>query len=127
MPDELFRVFGTFEGTKSHDRVATLQDGRIIAMGKNYLKSALGKGLFAGDNAHAAGCEAIVVRVPDLRMIEYVLNVQFFYEVADPCTTPIYEPYNKKISGNVVGMTIFGAAAAGGGTLHVEVIAIGPP
>jgi len=120
---ELFGVYGTLEGTRSHDQLAVLQDGRVIAMGKYYLRQAA---LFSTDG-HAEGCEAINVRVPDLRMIEYVLNVQFHYENANLCTEPIYEAVNKKISGNIVGMTIFGAAAAGGGTLHVEVIAIGPP
>ncbi|GAH64678.1 unnamed protein product, partial [marine sediment metagenome] len=90
-----------------------------IAMGKYYLQQS---GFFA------SGCEVINVRVPDLRMIEYVLNVQFFYETTDICTYPIYEAVNKKITGNVVGMTLLGASdQAVGGTLHVEVIAIGPP
>jgi len=123
LPSEWFDVFGTLSGKKAHDQLAVLQDGRVIAMGKNYLKQ---DDFFHADG-HAAGCEAINVRVPDLRMIEYVLNVQFFYEVSNMCTTPIYEAVNKKISGNVVGMTLLGADAAGGGTLHVEVIAIGPP
>jgi len=119
---EYFGVFGTLEGTRSHDHVAVLQDGRVIAMGKYYLK----QDDFFHANGRDAGCEAINVRVPDLRTIEYVLNIQFFYET-DVCTYPIYEAVNKKISGNVVGMTLLGADNAGGGTLHVEVIAIGPP
>ena len=123
MPDELFGVYGTFEGTKSHDRIAVLQDGRLIAMGKNYLKQAD----FFHANSQPAGCEVINVRIPDLRMIKYVLNVQFFYEIANFCTYPLYEAVNKKITGNVVGMTIFGADNVAGGTLHVEVIGIGPP
>ena len=114
-----FGVHGTQEGKRSHDQLTVLQDGRVIAMGKYYLEQ---DALF---NA-VAGCEAINVRVPDLRMIEYVLNVQFFYET-DVCTYPIYEAVNKKISGNVVGMTLLGADNSAGGTLHVEVIAIGPP
>ncbi len=109
------------EGTKSHDQVATLQDGRIIAMGKNYLEQ---NGFFDASGDHSAGCEAINVRVPDLRMIEYVLNIQFLYKT-DVCTHPIYEAVNKKIIGNVVGMTLLGASNSAGGTLHVEVIAIG--
>lgn len=123
MPEELFRVTGTLDGKRSHDQLAVLQDGRVIAMGKNYLQQPH----FFSQDGHAPGCEAINVRVPDLRMIEYVLNVQLFYEEDDICATPIYMAVNKKITGNIVGMTIFGAAAAGGGTLHVEVIAIGPP
>ncbi|GAH01940.1 unnamed protein product, partial [marine sediment metagenome] len=122
MPDEWFGVTGTQEGKRSHDRIAVLQDGRVIAMGKYYLQQA---DFFHTGGTHAAGCEAINVRVPDLRMIEYVLNVQFFYET-DVCTYPIYEAVNKKIVGNVVGMTLLGLTNSTGGTLHVEVIAIGP-
>jgi len=120
---EWFGVTGTQDGKRAHDQVATLQDGRVIAMGKYYLEQSD----FFAQNGRPAGCEAINVRVPDLRMIEYVLNIQFFYET-DVCTYPIYEAVNKKISGNVVGMTLLGASdQAVGGTLHVEVIAIGPP
>ena len=122
MPYEWFGVTGTQDGKRSHDQVATLQDGRIIAMGKYHLQ----QDDFFSQNGRPAGCETINVRVPDLRMIEYVLNIQFFYET-DVCTYPIYEAVNKKISGNVVGMTLLGADVATGGTLHVEVIAIGPP
>ncbi len=123
MLEPLFRVTGTLEGKKSHDQLSVTQDGRVIAMGRNYIQQST----FFATNGHAAGCEAINVRVPDLRMIEYILNIQFFYEVASICTTPIYEAVNKKISGNVVGMTLLGADNSAGGTLHVEVIAIGPP
>lgn len=107
-------------GYKDHDQVATLQEGRIIAMGKYYA-------LFPAGDAFASGCEVINVRVPDLRMIDYVLEVQMHIAPLT-CTEPIYEPVNKKITGNVVGMTIFGADqnAAAGTTLTVEVIAIGP-
>ena len=73
----------------------------------------------------ADACEVIDVRVPDLRMIEYILNVQFHCTGADGCDKPVYEAVNKVITGNVVGMTIFGKA--GGMTLTTEVIAIGPP
>ena len=124
MPDAWFGVTGTQEGKKSHDQLAVLQDGRVVAMGKYYLQQS---DFFHASGDHAAGCEAINVRVPDLRMIEYVLNVQLFYETANVCTTPVYEAVNKKISGNVVGMTLLGLTNSTGGTLHVEVIAIGPP
>jgi len=124
LPDAWFGVTGTQEGKKSHDQLAVLQDGRVVAMGKYYLQQS---DFFHASGDHAAGCEAINVRVPDLRMIEYVLNVQLFYETANVCTTPVYEAVNKKITGNVVGMTLLGADVATGGTLHVEVIAIGPP
>jgi len=124
LPSEWFGVFGTQEGKRSHNQLAVLQDGRVVAMGKNYLKQSA----FFSENDHAAGCEAINVRVPDLRMIEYVLNIQFFYETGNVCTTPIYAAVNKTSAGNVVGRTLLGADdQAVGGTLHVEVIAIGPP
>jgi len=116
--------FGTLDGTEPHDVIAVLQDGRVIAMGKYYLKQ---DDFFHAGGAHAAGCEAINVRVPDLRMIEYVLNIQFYYANDNICTDPIYEAVNKKIIGNVVGMTLLGADNADGGTIIVEVIAIGPP
>jgi len=112
-------LFKTLDGYDSHGQIAVLQDGRVIAYGKNYTEVR-----FAGLGDHAAGCEAINVRVPDLRMIEYVLNVQFHCTPVD-CSHPVYEAVNKKITGNVVGMTIFGDA--NGTTLTVEVIAIGPP
>ena len=102
-------------GWKSHDRIAVLQDGRVIAYGVNWKAVT-----FPSD-----ACEVISVRVPDLRMIEYILNVQFHCTSDIACNTPIYEAVNKEITGNVVGMTIFGKE--GGTTLTVEVIAIGPP
>jgi hypothetical protein len=99
----------------SHDRIAITREGKLIAMGKNYTVTA-----FSG------GLAALNVCVPDLRYIEYVLNVQL---EASPLsgTYPQYEVVNKKITGNVVGMTIYGAAYATGTTITAEVIAIGPP
>jgi len=122
LPYDWFGVFGSQDGKRSRAPLAFMQDGRVIAMGKYYLQQSD----FFATNGRPAGCEAINVRVPDLRMIEYVLNIQFFYET-DVCTYPIYEAVNKKISGNVVGMTLLGLTNSTGGTLHVEVIAIGPP
>lgn len=117
MPEELFES----PVGKSHDRIAVLQDGRVIAMGKNILAK----------NTHFSGqaCEVVNVRVPDLRMIEYVLNVQLHMDPSGmvQCLDPIYGVVNKKIVGNVVGMTIMGKENDAGGTLIVEVIAIGPP
>jgi hypothetical protein len=98
----------------SHDQVGLLQEGRLIAMGKNYL------------HVTPATCEVLNVRVPDLRMIEYVLDVQFTVIPLD-CSKPIYEAANKKITGNVVGMTIFTYAQTAGTTIIAEVIAIGTP
>ena len=104
-----------------HDRIAVLQDGRLIAMGKFYE-------LYDAAAAFSDGCEEFNVRVPDLRMIEYVLNVQMHISPV-LCGEPVYEAVNKKITGNVVGMTLLGAnqSQAAGTTLTIEVIAIGPP
>lgn len=99
----------------SHDRVAMLQDGRLIAKGTNYVIQ-----------DGAAACYVVNVRVPDLRMIEYVLDVEF-YNTALDCTYWVAEAVNKKITGNVVGMTIFVSARGVGNTIFVDVIAVGPP
>ena len=97
------------------DEVAKLKDGRHIAMGKSWVVvSSIGE----------AAVTTINVRVPGLREIEYILNVQFH---TDPITYSLdgLNPVNKKIVGNVVGMTIYGVFATT--TLTAEVIAIGPP
>lgn len=98
------------------DEVAKLKDGRHIAMGKSWIHVT---GQTGSGNANV-----INVRVPGLREIEHILNVQFY---TDPITFSEdgLNPVNKKITGNVVGMTIYGIAAAT--TLTAEVIAIGPP
>ncbi|GAH80639.1 unnamed protein product [marine sediment metagenome] len=110
------KYFGTPTGKDTHGQIAVLQDGRVIAYGKNHIEG----DLFTNGTA----CQFINVRVPDLRMIEYVLNVQFH-------TTPLactgITHINKEITGNVVGMTLSAHIAAAGTTLTVEVIAIGPP
>lgn len=97
-----------------HDIVATLQDGRVIAMGRSYIVS----------GTDATTGQPINVRLPDLREIEYVLQVEFY---CDPDTfSPSHiGPMDKKITGNVVGFTLFGMTATT--TLTAEVIAIGPP
>lgn len=107
--------FDTPDGYDAAGQIALTQEGKLIAYGKNYVVTVF-----------TSGCEVLNVRVPDLRAIEYVLNVQFD---ADPlnCTYPQYEAVNKVITGNVVGMTIYGAAYSSGTTLTVEVIAVGPP
>jgi hypothetical protein len=114
MPELWFRSPTTWR--PSHDRVAITLDGKLVAMGKNYVVTDFSQ----------SGCVALNVRVPDLRYIEYVLNVQIEADPLD-CAYPQYEVVNKKITGNVVGMTIYGAAYATGVTVLAEVIAIGPP
>ena len=95
--------------------VAFLRDGRVIAQGQG--------DYYIVDNDIGQQLGGLNVRVPDLRRIDYVLNVQFY-------TTPLtnilsHAPMNKKISGNVVGMSLYYIVA--GTTLTIEVIAVGPP
>jgi len=110
------------KGWKSHDQVAVLQDGRVIAYGVNWVQATF------PNTVHVLN-----VCIPDLRKIDYILQVQF---TEDPCDlvgsngTPPYgvvQAKNKVITGNVVGMTLTGVAYSTGTTLTVEVIAIGPP
>lgn len=92
-----------------HEPLAILSDGQVIA------RSRMWQVLGSGDSA-------VVVTVPDLRMIRAVLDVQFY---SDPDTS-VQEGYmDKKIYGNTVGMTIYELEA--GTTLIVEVVALGPP
>ena len=89
--------------------VATLRDGRIIAKATRSM-------------VVSAGNVNFTIRVPDLKYIETVLNIEFY---SDPDTYIESGYMDKKITGNVVGMTIYGVHA--GTTLTVEVVAIGPP
>lgn len=112
--------FDTPDGQDKHGQVATLQDGRVIAWAKNYVVA-----------TYTNGCQAINVRVPDLRTVEHVFDVQFTENPLD-CgarATPYgaWEAKNKKITGNVVGMTVQGNEFATGTTLTVKVTAIGSP
>jgi len=90
--------------------VATLRDGRIIAKATRSVV------------VPARGNVNFVIRIPDLKYIETVLNVEFY---SNPDTYIESGYMDKKISGNVVGMTIYGVAS--GTTLTGEVVAIGPP
>ena len=97
------------------DEVAKLKDGRHIAMGKSWVVTT---------ETATGSISTINVRVPGLREIEHVLQVEFY---TSPITYAVdgLNPMNKKITGNVVGMTIHGMHATT--TLTAEVIAIGPP
>jgi len=119
-------------------RVATLRDGRVIAWSRYgaYVD-------FGADGEY----DSWLQRVPDLRKIEYVLDVNIDWGIptSDKTTTSdditykinIYGPAGKSIYGNVVGMTLLGRATnLEGGTLqaktfgtsvYVDIIAIGPP
>lgn len=92
-----------------HKRVASLYDGKLIALGRYCAVVA------SGDNA-------IIVRIPDLREVETVLNVEIY---TDPATYADGWYSNKKYEGNWVGLTLWQINA--GTTLTVEVVAVGPP
>lgn len=109
----------TPDGFDTHAWIGSLTQGRHIAIGKNFVVTT-----FPRSAQDADGCVALNVRVPDLRAIDYVLHVQFSMSPLS-CAQPVYEAVNKRITGNVVGMTIFGAFNATGTTLTVEVIAVG--
>ena len=93
-----------------HGVIGILQDGKIIAYGKNReVYASPGQGIAI----------AFLVSIPDLRKVDYVIHIQFDTDpVCDPGTA-----VNKSIRGNVVGMTIIGLAA--GTTLDVTVVAVG--
>lgn len=96
-----------------NDRVAKLRDGRLIAKGQNY-------------RVVTTGCVGVTIRVPDLRYIEQVLDVEFDLQGFNCTSEYIIGPdMNKKISGNLVGISLYVVSA--GATLTVRVIAIGPP
>lgn len=122
MPDFRLPTGYLAKGWKSHDQVAVLQDGRVIAYGVNWVQT-----------TYTNACHVLNVCVPDLRKIEYVLQVQFTEDPINCAAGNGNPPYgvlqakNKKITGNVVGMTLTGVTYSTGTTLLVEVIAIGPP
>ena len=91
-----------------HEVLAQLMDGQVIA------RSRMWQVVGSGNNN-------IVVTVPDLREVRAVLDIEFW---TDPDTS-IYHDMDKRVHGNVVGMTVYQVAA--GTTLIVEVIALGPP
>ncbi len=92
--------------------IAITQEGKVIAYSR-----------LAAIVDFGGGDQNWVSQIPDLRQVEYVLNIQF-------STSPdasVYEAQDKRISGNLVGMTIYGPNVATGTTLTVEIIVIGPP
>lgn len=81
--------------------------GRVFAEGSSTIKTTI------------MGDYAVNIRVPDLRMVEKVLEYSFHCEpIVDPGS-----PTNEKISGNVVGVTLVGVGD--GTTLTVTVLAAG--
>lgn len=122
----------------SHAIVAHLRDGRVIAWSRRGYPATFG---------NDGECDDWQQRVPDLKYIEYVLEVEFDWGIptSNKIDTSdgiqykmmIYGEAGKRIMGNVVGMTLLGRATnLSGGTLqaksfgtsvYVDVIAIGPP
>ena len=93
--------------------VAKLRDGRLIAKGVT-------------KQLASAGCIAIIVRVPDLREIEEIIEVEFNLTGFNCTTEYIIGPeMNKKIVGNLVGFSLYVVTA--GASLETTVLAIGPP
>lgn len=101
--------------------VAWLRDRRVVAIAETDAS------VTTGSDTHP-GCFAVGLNAtfPDLRQISWVLDINLF---TDPATNLcLGAPYNKKISGNVVGFTVVGTTGlATGTTVFAEVVAIGPP
>ena len=102
--------YGAYPG-KTKDIVATLKDGRVIAYSQS------------GPTAIPEQVEtAVYIYFPDLRRVEYVLQLQF-HTTGD--NTYLSQTPNKWLeAANVVGLTIY---ANHGTTLTVDALAIGPP
>lgn len=90
-----------------NDVVALYQEGRIVASGVDTTVY------------NAGGVVNVVVRVPDLRYIEFVMHYEF---LTDPIVDP-GNPTNRLIHGNVVGFTLVGLG--GGTTLTTMVLCVG--
>ena len=98
-----------------HDRVAKLRDNRLIATGE-----------YSELVTSRSGCIGIVVRVPDLRYIEHVIDVEFTLQGFNCTNNYLMGPeMNKTINGNLVGMSLY--IITTGNTLTTKVVAIGPP
>jgi len=92
------------------DIVATLKDGRVIAYSQSGPTPIL-----------PTTVTGIYIYFPDLRKIEYVIDVELY---TNP-PTYLTRTMNKWLeAANVVGLTIYTAA---GTTLTVDALAIGPP
>ena len=96
-------------GWPSHEVLAQLMDGQVIARSR----------MWALVNGQTD--TPVVITVPDLREVRAVLDIEFW---TSPDTS-IYHDMDKRVHGNVVGITVYQIAA--GTTLIVEVIALGPP
>lgn len=102
--------------------VAWLRDRRIIAVAQtDEIAANVGSATYPGQVAIPLIC-----RFPDLRAIEWIIDINLYTNPgADMC---LGVPFNKKITGNVVGFTVVGMTGfAAGTTVFAEVLAIGPP
>jgi hypothetical protein len=98
----------------SHHIVFITEDMRVVAKSTRCVIDDSGGGWLG-----------INVRLPDLKYIEDILHVQFDLQPIRVFTGFYGEALNKKIIGNVVGMSVYNTVA--GTTICVDVIAVGPP
>lgn len=91
-----------------HAVVATLKDGRIMAYA------------CIEETPTAAATYYYNIHFPDLKEIEYVLQVQ----INTQPYTDVKFPMNKYVRDNIVGLTVYPDA---GCTITIDAIAIGPP
>jgi hypothetical protein len=94
----------------SHEIVFITEDMRVVAKSRRCLYDLQG------------GWMGLNIRLPDLKYIENILHVQFEIH---PDPTNVMGPINKKIEGNVVGLSIYQDRT--GATLCIDVVAVGPP
>ena len=107
---------GAYELFEEAHIVGLWRIGRVVAQAKRTVTIDAAEGMLSFN-----------VRVPDLKRIDYILNIQFEMPGYDGTTEHIDSPVvNKKISGNVVGMSLY-LTTTTGCTLTAEVIAVGPP
>lgn len=98
----------------SHHIVFITEDMRVAAYAKRCVM-----------DEGQAGWIAFLIRLPDLKYIEDVIHIQCTVNPLPADPTKFFEPINKKIVGNVVGMSIYNNTAHT--TICIEVIAVGPP
>lgn len=94
----------------THQVAGILWDRRVIAKSRAW---------FIVNSQASMGLN---ITLPDLKYIQTVLQVEFY---TDPSAFAYYVEQDKKITGNIVGFTLYAVSA--GTTLTVEVVAIGPP
>lgn len=101
--------------------IAWLRDRRLIAIAETNGAVTTGVASYPGQTPLA-----LYATLPDLRQIDWVIDINLFTDPsADMC---LGAPFNKKISGNIVGFTVVGMTGfATGTTVFAEVCAVGPP